>query len=263
MGCFKTLPQTPAKPWRKNEILCQQYTGFCRHVRMFCTKVDSVFAFNEKFYSVLEAQEELILFMEVDVKERKAEQDAIPTWKWPCSYASGNIHGFICVLLANLFVCRIALTRSLKSTSLVVKEQSALSHSHQVTVPVVNCEHLGNTKLRHQLPGSHCVGQGRTQPNWITLSQSHVRTCVFADTHNYWDTHTETLAWKTISDPSQWHPFLTGYSNHRLPPILPFGEMHKCGRGLTHSHFHMTVKSASLCSQFMLSAFFKRHGHGW
>lgn len=81
--------------------------------------------------------------------------------------------------------------RSLKNTSLAVKgvrSHSAFPLIHTGlagTVPVVKSTRLGNTKLRHQLPGSHYIGQGRTQLNWITLSQSHVSICAFAHTHSH------------------------------------------------------------------------------
>ncbi len=79
-----------------------------------------------------------------------------------------------------------ALMRSPKNTSLAVKGVRShcvfpLIHTGLArTVPVVKSTWLGNTKLRHQLPGSHYIGQGRTELNWITLSQSHVGICAFA-----------------------------------------------------------------------------------
>lgn len=64
-----------------------------------------------------------------------------------------------------------ALMRSLKNTSLAVKGVRShcafpLIHTDLAgAVPVVKSTRLGNTKLRHQLPGSHYIGQGRTQLN--------------------------------------------------------------------------------------------------
>lgn len=163
---------------------------------------------------------------------------------------------------------RAALTRSPKNTSLAVKgvrSHHTISLIHTVlasNVPVVESTWLGNTKLRHQLPASHYIGQGRTQINWITLSRSHVGICAFRWSKPPPPPYTHLVTWKTISDPSQWHPLPAGYSNHRLPLRL-LSVKKKCVIWLTHSHLHMTVKSSYTCSQFKLSAFPKPHGHGW
>lgn len=126
---------------------------------------------------------------------------------------------------------RAALTRSPKNTSLAVKgvrSHHAISLIHTVlasNVPVVESTWLGNTKLRHQLPASHYIGQGRTDKLnnpfpvacWHMCFHTHVSAGDLTHTYPPPHTHTHLVTWKTISDPSQWHPLPTGYSNHRLP----------------------------------------------
>lgn len=140
------------------------------------------------------------IFMEINSEEWTEEWEVISTWKclqspvvWPDSW--DVFSAYVSVLLVKLRVCacvrvcgKAALTRSPKNTSLAVKGV----RSHRAfplictgfarTVPVVKSTQLGNTKLWHQLPESHYIGQGRTQLNWITRSQSHVGIMCFSQT---------------------------------------------------------------------------------
>ena len=140
-------------------------------------------------------------------QERRGEREVSSNLKYLRSPSPVAVRMFMYVCCWWSFLCgKAALTRSPKHISLVVKgvrSHCAFSLIHTDlarTVPMVESTWLGNIKLRHQLPGSHYGGQGRTQPNWITLSLSHVGIRVFVchickDWHTHSHIYTHAL-WK-------------------------------------------------------------------
>ena len=236
---------TPAKPWRKNKAHFRNYIDFPRHMSICCKRVDLVFAFNGK-HCVARRQWRghwiVSSWRQIGRKRVQNERRSPPEHVYNChrrwfSQTLGNVFAaYVCVIV-KVSVCAsfgAALTRSQKDTSLTVEG----GRSHRVfplihtglasTVPVVRSARQGNTKLRHQLPGSH---SRRSRENTAKLNNTFPPACWHMCFRTHMQaldkrTHTHLHSRKTISDPSQWRPLPVGRSTRRsllrIPPSASY-----------------------------------------